>query len=95
MAIGFPASCKTEIEVTGSSRVVRDAIQETFELLSWKYSVDETRSLFVAQVRGGLTSWGEEVVVSLVDEPVIRITETFFHQASNSRSTTTASPQLG
>ena len=74
MAIGFPASCETEIEVTGSSRVVRDAIERTFDLLSWKYSVDESRSLFVAQVGGGLTSWGEEVVVSLVDEPVIRIT---------------------
>jgi len=74
MAVGFPASCETEIEVTGSSRVVRDAIERTFDLLSWKYSVDESRSLFVAQVGGGLTSWGEEVVVSLVDEPVIRIT---------------------
>jgi hypothetical protein len=74
MAFGFPASYKTEIEVTGSSRIVREAIIRTLELLSWSYSVDESESLFVGQVPGGLMSWGEELVISLVDEPVIRIT---------------------
>jgi rhomboid protease GluP len=76
MAFGFPASYETEIEVTGSGQVVRDSIVRSLELLCWEFSVDESRSFFVARVPGGFASWGESLVVSLVDEPVIRITST-------------------
>ena len=76
MAFGLPAHYETEIEVTVSHSVVRDAIERTFELFCWNYSADESRSLFIARVPGGLVSWGEEFVVSLADEPVMRITST-------------------
>ena len=76
MAFGLPASYETEIEVTASHSVVRDAIERTFELFCWNHSVNESRSVVVARVPGGLVSWGEEFVVSLVDEPVMRITST-------------------
>ena len=56
--------------------MVRDSIVRSLELLCWEFSVDESRSFFVARVPSGFASWGEWLVVSLVDEPAIRITST-------------------
>ena len=73
MAFGFPASFKTEIEVTGSRQVIRDAIRRTFDLLSWNYTVDDAEMQFTAKVPVSFSSYGEYLLVSLVSEPVLSI----------------------
>ena len=73
MAFGFPASYETEIEVTGSHMEIRDAIENSFELLGWEFSSDDTRSFFTARVPPSLTSWREFFTVSLAKQPLITL----------------------
>jgi hypothetical protein len=73
MSFGFPASYETEIEVTAPGQAIREAIGATLDLLGWDFSVDEGTNLFTARVRMSGNSWGQDFVISLANEPEIRI----------------------
>ena len=76
MAIGFPASFETEVDVTGSRHAIREAVEKTLGHLGFDYSVDEEGNLFT--VRRGISwnSWGEDFTVSLVEGSVLLIRST-------------------
>lgn len=72
MAVGFPASYATEIELQAGRAAARDAIMSTFELLGWDFEVQDPYT-YAAKLRLTGSSWGETVTVSLANEGTFSI----------------------
>ena len=72
MSFGFPASYKTQFDLTGTRQTAREAIVYTFQLLEWKYEV-VNQDLFLAKIPMSGSSWGESFSVSLANPGVAEI----------------------
>lgn len=67
MAIGFPASYTTHVDMVGSRQDAREAVLGTFDALGWRHEVINVDVYRVRMPMNGF-SWGETITISLTDE---------------------------
>ncbi len=62
MAIGFPASYKTQVDLDGPRQRGREAAIYSFEILGWRYEMVNL-DLYRAKIPINLMTWGETITV--------------------------------